>query len=225
MPHVENADDVDFICNPNEKSEDLLKLVETSFDKYQLRLNTEKHFGGENHIVAKIKKLGSFLYDLEDIENRNRLCWIALGKYREVWSNPYINIADKVSKYNTYIRSIPIYNCRAWSENANIRNKIDTIHRKLLRRILKIYYPKTISNSELYKLTRTENVSNFVAQRSKTHWGHILRQNEAFKDAYLYLSTISMKKYRKANYFKTIRNDFGTDVLSILRRKAVEREV
>ena len=26
LPHVEYADDVDFICNPSEKSEDLLKL-------------------------------------------------------------------------------------------------------------------------------------------------------------------------------------------------------
>ena len=33
LPHVEYADDVDFISNPNEKSEDLLKLVETSFDE------------------------------------------------------------------------------------------------------------------------------------------------------------------------------------------------
>ena len=55
------------------------------FAKYQLRLNTDKtefsFFGGENHNIAKIKKLGSFLDYIEDIENRNRLCWIALGKY------------------------------------------------------------------------------------------------------------------------------------------------
>ena len=84
LPHVEYADDVDFICKPNENSEELLTLVETSFAKYQLRLNTDKteisFFGAENHNIAKIKKLGSFLDDIEDIENRNRLCWIALGK-------------------------------------------------------------------------------------------------------------------------------------------------
>ena len=42
LPHVEYADDVDFISKPNKNSEDLLTLVETSFAKYQLRLNTDK---------------------------------------------------------------------------------------------------------------------------------------------------------------------------------------
>ena len=130
-----------------------------------------------------------------------------------------------MSIYNTFIRSIRIYNCCLWSANANTRKKTDSIHRTQLRRILKNYYPNINSNSELYKNTRTENLSIFVAKRRKTHWGHILRHNEAFKEAYLYLSTVPMKKCRKANYFNTIRNDFGTDMLSILRRKAVEREV
>ena len=57
LPHIDYADDVDFICKPNENSEDLLTLVETSFAKYQLRLTTEISFlGGENHNIAKIKK-------------------------------------------------------------------------------------------------------------------------------------------------------------------------
>ena len=41
LPHVEYADSVDFICKPNKNSEDLLTLVETSFAKYQLRMNTD----------------------------------------------------------------------------------------------------------------------------------------------------------------------------------------
>ena len=108
-----------------------------------------------------------------------------------------ISTTSDVYSLFTYIRSILIYNSSSWSENANTKKKIDSIHRKHLRRILKISYPKIISNSELYKITRTENLSIFVAKRRKTHWGHILRHNEAFKKAYLYLSTIPMKKCHK----------------------------
>ena len=57
LPHVEYADDVDFICKLNESSEDYLTLVKSSFAKYQLLLTEDKtetsFFGGDNHYTGK----------------------------------------------------------------------------------------------------------------------------------------------------------------------------
>ena len=71
LPHVEYADDVDFVCKSNESPEGLLIMVESSFAKYQLLLNKDKteisFFGVDNHSSSKIKTNESFLNDIEDI--------------------------------------------------------------------------------------------------------------------------------------------------------------
>ena len=143
LPHVENVADFDFTCKPNENSEDLLTLVETFFAAYQFasehRYNRSFIFGGENCDISKIKKLVSFLDNTEDKENRNRLCWIAFGKYKEVLGNPYIKTADKKSIHNTYIRSIVHYcSCSSWSQHAKTKNILDSTVENISEEILRI---------------------------------------------------------------------------------------
>ena len=64
LPRVDYTDDVDFICDPNENSDELLSFVKTYLAKHQLCLNTDKteisFFGGEKHCIAEIKKHGFF---------------------------------------------------------------------------------------------------------------------------------------------------------------------
>ena len=55
--------------------------------------------------------------------------------------------------FNVYVASIFFYNSELWTLTKKLENKVDVFQRRLLRRILKIKYPKKISNENLYKKT------------------------------------------------------------------------
>ena len=97
--HIEYADDVDFICQNDENIQTLIKTVEEVFSKYQLELNKDKtetmELDPKEPRIEKIKKLGSYMEDGEDINNRKRLSWMAMAKYNDIWKNPYNKIPQK----------------------------------------------------------------------------------------------------------------------------------
>ena len=162
--------------------------------------------------------------DGEDINNRKRLSWMAGAKYNDIWKNPYIKIPQKIAIYNTYVRSVLVYDASTWVSNVTINNQINIIHRKQLRGALNIRYPKTIHNNDLYALTKTEELSTFIQKRRRAHWGHVLRHDGALYDVYNYVQRQPMKrKNRKNNIFSNIRKDFGTDILQRLKEQADER--
>ena len=65
---------------------------------------------GADSNLSKVKRLGSVLDDLADIDRRDNLCQLALKKYANLWKNPYINNALKIYIYNVFIRPKMIYN-------------------------------------------------------------------------------------------------------------------
>ena len=228
--HIEYADDVDFILWPNDTNPDtLVNRVKSVFSEYNLVVNNEKteivrlSYKAD---VTRIKKLGSYLDDDTDINKRAALSNFALWKFKKVWKNPFIKIHKKIAIYNTYVRSIFTYNCSTWHSNKTIAKKIDSVHRKHLRTVLNIRYPKIISNSELYKTTDTDILSEIIKIRRKTHLGHVLRRETSAKDV---LKFVTMCEYRKgsgskpSSIFKTYREDFGTDDPWILEEKAFAR--
>ncbi len=56
-------------------------------------------------------------------------------------------------------------------------NALDAFHRRQLRYALGIYYPKKISNAELYRRTRVRPWSVVVKERRLRFLGHVLRLN------------------------------------------------
>ena len=55
----------------------------------------------------KLKKLGSFLCDKEDIKNRKRLTKIAFSKLECIWlSRRNISIQRRIKVYNMFVNSI-----------------------------------------------------------------------------------------------------------------------
>ena len=125
------------------------------------------------------------------------------------------------------VRSILIYNCSTWSSNKGVRDRIDIIHRKHMRRSLNIHYPKTISNQKLYSITNSVPISEFVDKRRKAHLGHVLRRETTVKDIYKHIWTLPKRRGKRgakpANIFKTYRKDHETDDIHALEEKAFAR--
>ncbi len=59
-----------------------------------------------------------------------------------------------------------------------MQNNIDAFHRKLLRRVIDIRWPRIISNVDLYAKVNTEKWSKTI-QRRRLNWlGHMMRLDE-----------------------------------------------
>ena len=72
-----------------------------------------------------------------------------------------------------------LYNCGSWAAPKHILTKLDTCHRKHLRRILNIFWPKgVIRNCELYRRCRAVPVTERVKKARWTLLGHILRMDD-----------------------------------------------
>ena len=146
------ADDIDFIGNKPVN----VKKVEETLKVHKLKVNVDKteHTSVRKHSEEwkTSKKVGSLLGSKEDIEHRKHLSNIALNKMEPIWHK-----ADKTKQrtriklYNTLVRSVLLYNCGTWALTKTDEEKLDSFHRKQLRRILGIRYPTKISNKSLYK--------------------------------------------------------------------------
>ena len=111
------------------------------------------------------------------MERRKKLATIAMNKMDKIWIR-----RDKLSKkrrlnlYQALVKSILLYNCGTWGVTKAEENKIDSFHRKHLKRILGIKYPKKISNKNLYRETKEKPISESMREARWKLFGHILRR-------------------------------------------------
>jgi hypothetical protein len=80
--------------------------------------------------------------------------------------------------YNACIKSILTYNTSCMATTQAAMEKLNTTHRKHLRRLLNIYYPVHITNIELYKFTKQHTISIQITETRWKLFSHILRQKE-----------------------------------------------
>ena len=102
----------------------------------------------------KCKLLGSLLDTEKDIDRRKILTIDAMKKHKHIFNSNRISIQLKIRCFNAYISSIFLYNSELWFNTQSIQDNIDIFHRKQLRYALNIYYPKIISNTTLYEMTK-----------------------------------------------------------------------
>ena len=56
-----------------------------------------------------------------------------------------------------------------------LENTIDSFHRRLLRKVIHVKWPRTISNKDLYERTHMTPWSKTINRRRLTWFGHLLR--------------------------------------------------
>ena len=74
------------------------------------------------------------------------------------------------------VKSVLLYGCETWKTSKIIQNILQTFVNRYLRRILKIRWPDTISNVELWKITNQKEITIEI-KRQKWNWiGHTIRK-------------------------------------------------
>jgi hypothetical protein len=83
------------------------------------------------------------------------------------------------------VKSVLLYRCETWLVTSEIRHKIQTFVNRCLRYILKIWWPKIISNKDLWRATGQEDI-NLEIRKRKLRWiGHTLRKEDEVPKAAL----------------------------------------
>jgi len=197
----EYADDVNYLSEDMDELKDMLPQIKDILAEWNLFVNDTKTEYASVHLADKgelndkgkeirsgkleewrsEKLLGSLLGSAEDIRRRCHLGNVAFANYDKCWlKGPKIPLQTKLRLYDSLVVSIMLYNCNSWAAPKSVLEKLDTTHRRHLRRILNLYWPRgKIRNDELYKRCfNTVKLSDRVIKMRWTMLGHILRSDE-----------------------------------------------
>ena len=123
--------------------------------------------------------MGSLIDDNKDVERRKQLANVALNKLNNVWiKGNKLKTSTKIKLYKSLVKSILLYNCGTWALTLTEEERLNAFHRKQLKKILNIRYPKKITNKSLYKICQEKPLSIQILSARWSLFGHILRRDK-----------------------------------------------
>eukprot|EP00644_Phytophthora_capsici_P018805 jgi/Phyca11/512138/fgenesh2_kg.PHYCAscaffold_269_\ len=102
---------------------------------------------------------------------------MALRKLWTIWLRPhYTTDRTRIRLYNCYVLPILIYNCGAWALTTSELLGLESFHRRQLRSVLNIRFPRRISNAALYEICEERPLRHRITPARWDLFGHILRR-------------------------------------------------
>ncbi len=137
---------------------------------------------------GEIEEVTSFLYlgsvvdtsggTEQDIRSRIGKARTAFNILKKVWNSRTITTNTKIRIFNSNVKSVLLYGAETWKVTAECCRKVQTFINKCLRRILRIWWPNTISNQDLWNQTKQMSPITQLKQRKWTWIGHTLRKDQ-----------------------------------------------
>lgn len=177
------ADDIGWITNSQYKTTQVKQNIPKKLEERNLQVNQSKT---EEYIIKrngdekwkKCKYLGSLLDTENDIKRRKQLAMVAFNQYKHSLTSKHIELKTRIRILNAYITSIFLYNSELWTLTKSQENTIDVFQRNLLRKIIKIKWPYTIRNEDLYERTQETKWTEKIKKRRLKWLGHMMRLPE-----------------------------------------------
>ena len=98
---------------------------------------------------------------------------------RSFWKSKDIGTRTKLRIYKSNVLSVLLYGSEFWKVTGTICRDLEVFQNKCLRRILRYFWPDTISNEELLQRTGLEPVSIVIKRRRWKWLGHVHRMAPA----------------------------------------------
>ena len=99
----------------------------------------------------------------------------AFAMLRTIWSSASLSTHTKIRIFKSNVLSVLLYGSECWKTTNAVEHKLEVFQNKCLRRILKIFWPNTISNEELHRRTGVASVHETVRGRRWRWLGHVCR--------------------------------------------------
>ena len=132
--------------------------------------------------VPHFKYLGSIISAENNIEkevsSRIGLAAQAFKKLSNIWRSTSLSIRTKLSIYRSNVRSVLLYAAETWRINKRLESRLRGFEGRCLRRILKVRWEQRVSNEEIWRKARWNNIVMEVKKRRWTWLGHVLRMKK-----------------------------------------------
>ena len=86
-----------------------------------------------------------------DIESRIKKARSAFGILSPVWRNANLSTGLKLRLFKSNVVSVLLYGCCTWKVTSIVTSRLQIFVNRCLRKILRIYWPNNISNTELLR--------------------------------------------------------------------------
>jgi hypothetical protein len=115
----------------------------------------------------------------KDVETRIQKTRGAFTRLRKIWMAHYVNKGTKIKLFNVYVKSVLLYGCQTWLVTCDIRRKLQSFVNRCLRYIMKIWWPRVISNEKLWEMTGQINIKKEIRKRKFSWIRHILHKDDS----------------------------------------------
>ncbi|XP_065319097.1 uncharacterized protein LOC135927086 [Gordionus sp. m RMFG-2023] len=234
---ISYADDIVVISKSIEETKNLLYLIETVSYRVGLRINFNKTVilpspnapsiqdftvgGNTVKIVENIKYLGVILDNKgsckDEMEMRILKARGAFYRYMKIWKASEISVFTRLRIFNSLIVPITLYGGDIWEANKTEIRRLQFFINNCLRTIHGIFYPRVISNLNLWRKSTHTPVNITLKKRRIQLLGHVIRNsdNNLVHDAITWLYSYKGKQYTKYKtlwYYKTIKDIMDLNV-------------
>ena len=93
----------------------------------------------------------------EDIKTRLGKARSAFPNLQLLWRSSVYSQKTKFRIYQSNVLSVLLYGSVCWCMTQQGTNRLSSLHNTCLRKILKVYWPETISNARLHQATKQQH--------------------------------------------------------------------
>lgn len=177
LEDLDFADDLALLAHTHHQMQEKSHKLETTAALFGLKINTTKNkimkINNKNNSpitmdqnqldeVASFTYLGSVVAVDggmgEDVSVRIGKARTAFNMLNKIWKAKNISLKTKLQIFNSNVKSILLYSSGTWKITTNILQKLQTFLNRCLCRLLGVYWPNTITNANLWELTKQESI-------------------------------------------------------------------
>ncbi len=202
------ADDISWISTSKDSIDNVKSTVPPLLKDANLTVNETKteeftipQQSPDDPDWRNCKLLGSILDTENDITRRKGLLMAHMKSDRKIYQSKRLNIRHKIRYFVAFAESIFLYNCELWTLTSTMEKKLDAFHRKELRWALGIFWPRVVTNKQIYQMTQQEPWSTKIRRRRLSFLGHLCRlhpETPARKALEESLQPVKLKRGRPA---------------------------
>ena len=114
----------------------------------------------------------------KDIKARLGKARGTFARLQSVWKSSQYSLKTKMKIYNSNVKSVLLYGSELWRVIKTETKKIQVFHNGCLRKICKIFWPRKITNADLYKKTNSCCIATEIKRRRLKWLGHVFRMDQ-----------------------------------------------
>jgi hypothetical protein len=174
---------IDHLSRTSEKAGLKINKIKTKIMRLNTKAATSIEVGSE--IIEEVEDftyLGSIISGeegvLKDVTSRVSKARSVFVRLSKIWRSSSTTTETKLKIFSSMVKPVLLYGCESWTVTEGIKHKLQVFINRCLRTVLKIWWPRTITNEELWMKTGQVEIAHEIRKRKLGWMGHTLRKDD-----------------------------------------------